>query len=126
MQPSASLTVSIANDPDDIGKAIVRALSEIPLEDFKDRVVAIKPNDTTATAKDQTACTQADTLRATIRFIKNLHPKQVIVTGGSGDKETDDVFQTMGYMKVIEEEGVEWFDHNRPPFTPVDLPFGPQ
>ena len=63
------------------------------LDDFRDKVVAIKPNDTTATANDKTACTQADTLRATIRFIKNLHPRQIVVTGGAGAMKTEDVFQ---------------------------------
>ena len=126
MKSDDSLTVAIAHDPDHIGKAISSALSNLALEDFKDRVVAIKPNDTTATAQDKTACTQADSLQATIRFIKSLHPKRIVVSGGAGEKETDEVFQTMGYMEVIENEGVEWFDHNKPPFVPVDLPFGPQ
>jgi uncharacterized protein (DUF362 family) len=126
MQPEIAQTVSIAHHPDRIEKAISQALGEIPLEDFKDRVVAIKPNDTTATDQDKTACTQADTLQATIRHIKNLHPRQIVVTGGSGKDPTEDVFRTMGYLSVIDEEGVEWFDHNRAPFTPVDLPFGPQ
>ena len=40
--------------------------------------------------------------------------------------ETDDVFKVMGYMEVIQSEGVEWFDHNKAPFVPVDLHFGPQ
>ena len=71
MKPENALTVSIAHDPNDIEKAITHALDEVALEDFKDRVVAIKPNDTTAKEKDKTACTQADALRATIRYIKN-------------------------------------------------------
>jgi uncharacterized protein (DUF362 family) len=70
-------------------------------------VVAIKPNDTTATAKDKTACTQADSLRATIRFIKTLNPRSIIVTGGAGATETEDVFRVMGYFDVISQEGVE-------------------
>jgi uncharacterized protein (DUF362 family) len=126
MKPQDSLTVSIAHDPHDIGKAVHRALSEVALEDFKDRVVAIKPNDTTATADDKTACTQADTLQAAIRFVKTLHPKQVVVTGGAGKEQTEDVFRLMGYLDVIESEGVEWFDHNQAPFVAVELPFGPQ
>jgi uncharacterized protein (DUF362 family) len=126
MRPNDALTVSIAHHPDDISKAITRALNEIALEDFKDRVVAIKPNDTTATDNNQAACTQADTLRATIQFIKMLHPKQIIVTGGSGKDQTEDVFRIMGYLEVIDDEGVEWFDHNKAPFVAVDLPFGPQ
>jgi uncharacterized protein (DUF362 family) len=126
MDPKTALTVAIAHDPKDIDRAMGQALAEIPLEDFKDRLVAIKPNDTTATARDKTACTQADTLRAAIRFVKGLHPRKIVVTGGSGEKETDEVFRTMGYLEVIEAEGVEWFDHNQAPFVPVDLPFGPQ
>src|SRR5947199_2535235 len=126
MNPDASLTVSIAHQPDNIEKAITQALSQVPLEDFRDRVVAIKPNDTTATDDDKTACTQADTLRATIRLIKMLHPKTIVVTGGAGAKETEDVFRVMGYLDVISQEGVEWFDHNKAPFVRVDLPFGPQ
>ena len=84
MSPDDSLTVSIANQPGDIEKAISKALGEIALDDFRDKVVAIKPNDTTATADDKTACTQADTLRATIRFVKNLHPKRSSSPGGRG------------------------------------------
>ncbi|MBV8232066.1 MAG: hypothetical protein JO329_18955 [Planctomycetaceae bacterium] len=62
MRPNDALTVSIAHNPDDISKAITRALTEIALEDFKDRVVAIKPNDTTATNNYQATCVQSDTL----------------------------------------------------------------
>src|SRR4051812_41371118 len=116
MKPDDSLTVSIANQPGDIEKAIFRALGELTLDDFHDKVVAIKPNETTASEDDKTACTQADTLRATIRCIKNLHPRSIVVTGGSGAKKTDEVAKILGYPEVIEAEGVEWFDHNQPPF----------
>jgi uncharacterized protein (DUF362 family) len=126
MNADASLTVSIANQPGDIDKAIQAALSEISLEDFRDKIVAIKPNDTSAKASDKTACTQADTLRATIRFAKGLHPKAIVVSGGAGNMETEDVFKILGYPEVIASEGVEWFDHNKAPFVAVDLTFGPQ
>jgi len=126
MNPDASLTVSIANRPGQIEKAIEEALGRIPLDDFQGQVVAIKPNDTTATPDDKTACTQADTLRATIRFVKTLKPKSIVVTGGAGAMETEQVFKVLGYPEVIEAEGVEWFDHNKAPFVPVDLTFGPQ
>ena len=36
------------------------------------------------------------------------------------------MFKVLGYLEVIESEGVEWFDHNKAPFVPVDLTFGPQ
>jgi uncharacterized protein (DUF362 family) len=126
MNADASLTVSIANRPGSIDKAIPEALVRISLEDFRDKIVAIKPDDTTATADDKTACTQADTLRATIQFVKTLHPKSIVVTGGAGKMETDEVFKNLGYPEVLESEGVEWFDHNKAPFVAVDLTFGPQ
>lgn len=126
MKPDDALTVSIAHDPRDIEKAITAALTEVALDDFRDKVVAIKPNDTTAKASDKTACTQADSLRATIRFVKNLHPARIVVSGGAGAMETGDVFQVLGFDEVIRSEGVEYFDHNKPPFVAVDLPFGPQ
>ena len=126
MKPDDSLTVSIAHNPRDIGKAIERALGEVALDDFRDKVVAIKPNETTASADDKTACTSAESLRATIRHIKNLHPKSIVVTGGSGAKKSDEVAKILGYPEVIESEGVEWFDHNQPPFEAVAVPFGPQ
>jgi uncharacterized protein (DUF362 family) len=71
MKPDEALTVSIAHDPNDIDRAISTALTEVALDDFKDKVVAIKPNDTTARPSDKTACTQADTLRATIPIKKS-------------------------------------------------------
>src|SRR5512147_2718968 len=108
MTPDQSLTVAVAYDRKDIEKAIASALGELALEDFKDKLVAIHPNDTTATAKDKTACTQVDSLRATIRSIKALRPKSIVITGGAGAMETADVFKVMGYMEVIESEGVEW------------------
>jgi len=126
MNAEQSLTVAIADRPGHIETAIQECLSGLALDDFKGKVVAIKPNDTTATEKDKTACTQADTLQSTIRFIKTLQPGRIVVSGGAGGMETDDVFKVMGYMDVLKAEDVEFFDHNRPPFKEVDLPFGPQ
>src|SRR4051812_26355943 len=105
MRPDDSLKVSIAHDPKNIEKAIERALGEIALDDFRDKVVAIKPNETPASEDDKTACTPADALRATIRHIKNLHPKTIVVTGGSGAKKTDEVAAILGYPEVIRSEG---------------------
>ncbi|MGP0064260.1 MAG: DUF362 domain-containing protein [Isosphaeraceae bacterium] len=126
MNADASLTVSIAHQPDNAERAITEALSRVALDDFRDRVVAIKPNDTSATDDDKTVCTQADSLRATILSITTLHPKSIMLTGGAGAKKTEDMFRVMGYLDVISQEGVEWFDHNQAPFEAVDLPFGPQ
>lgn len=93
---------------------------------FGGKHVAIKPNDTWADASDLTPCTQADTLEAVIRQVKRFNPAKITVTGGSGAAETDDVFRVLGLDKVIGKEGVEFFDHNRPPFESVRLGYGPQ
>ncbi|WP_165248346.1 DUF362 domain-containing protein [Paludisphaera soli] len=126
VHPDEDLIVAIADRPGDPDKGIAEALGHLDLDDFRDKVVCIKPNDTTAEPDDTKACTQADTLRATIRHIKTLRPKSIVVSGGSGAKKTPEVFKILGYDEVIAAEGVEFFDHNQPPFLEVDLPYGPQ
>ncbi len=58
-----------------IEQGIFRALDRLgelePL--FRGRHVAVKPNETLASDEDLTACTQADSLAAVIRYIGN-HP----------------------------------------------------
>jgi uncharacterized protein (DUF362 family) len=53
-------------------------------------------------------------------------PRELVVTGGSGAGETDEIFEIAGLMDVVREEGVEFFDHNRPPFDTVTLPYAPE
>jgi len=110
-----------------IALALQEALSHLELEELvRGRVVALKPNDTWASEDDTTAVTQPDTLRAVLRFLKTLQPKQLVVTGGSGAGQTEDVFRIGGLMQVLEEEDVEFFDHNRPPFREVLLAYSPE
>jgi uncharacterized protein (DUF362 family) len=112
---------------DQIEEAINEALSHLPLESLaRDKLVAVKPNDTWASVDDTTGVTQPDTLRAVLRQIKRFGPRQLVVTGGAGAAETDEVFRIAGLMDVVEEEGAEFFDHNRPPFTEVPLPYAPE
>jgi uncharacterized protein (DUF362 family) len=70
--------------------------------------------------------TQPDTLRAVLRRLKYFQPKHLVVSGGSGAAQTADVFRISGMMEVIEAEGVEFFDHNRPPFAEVALEYMPE
>jgi uncharacterized protein (DUF362 family) len=120
-------TVSIAYS-ESIGEAISSSLKLVPDLDnlFKGRHVAIKPNETWASEKDLSPCTQADTVRSVIRFVRQYSPGAITVSGGAGAAETDQVFRILGIDKVIAEEEVEYFDHNHPPFTPVKLDHGPQ
>lgn len=118
--------VAISQNRTDIASAIEDALSAIALEPLvSGKVVAIKPNDTWAAHNDTTGITQPDTLRAVLRIVKRFGPRELIVTGGSGAAETDDVFRIGGLMAAIEEEGATFVDHNRPPFVSVDLDYLP-
>jgi uncharacterized protein (DUF362 family) len=118
-------SVVITRDPDDIGRAIWGALQHIEIEPLiRGRLVAVKPNDTWASADNKRAVTQPDTLRAVIRYLKQFDPGELVVTGGSGAAETEDVFRIAGLMEVIKEERVTFFDHNRPPFE-VKLTYAP-
>ncbi len=120
-------TVVITQDREDIGRAIDEALAHLPLEELvRGQFVAVKANETWATADDTTAVTQADTLRAVLRAVKRYGPRELVVTGGAGAAETEDVFRYTGMLGVVREEGVELFDHNRPPFTKVDLEYAPE
>lgn len=110
---------------EDIEQGIPEALEHLKVDSLlKNKLVAIHPNDTWASADDKTAVTQPDSLRALIRYIKNFAPKEIIVTGGSGAGETDEIFRIAGLMEVIDSEQVQFFDHNRPPFEEVELDYG--
>jgi len=120
-------TVAITQDTEFIGQAIFDALEALDLEDlFTDRLVAIKPNDTAATPTNISGVTHADTLQATIRFVKQFNPRHIVVSGGAGASQTSDVFEWAGMMDVIRREGVEFFDHNHGPFQEIILESGPQ
>jgi uncharacterized protein (DUF362 family) len=109
-----------------IEEAIVQALAYFDLESLaRDKIVAVKPNETWASKEDLTAITQPDSLRAVLRYIKQFQPKELVVTGGAGAGETDHIFRLSGLMNVIKEEQAEFFDHNRPPFREVPLEYAP-
>ncbi len=116
-------TISISQD-DDIKRAIAESLEPLNIEDIvKNKVVAIKPNDTWASKEDTTAVTQGDSLRAVIQYIKKFMPARIIVSGGAGAAETEDVFRYSGMMEALLEEEAVFFDHNKPPFKDVNLQF---
>jgi uncharacterized protein (DUF362 family) len=108
----------------DIARSIDEALRLLDLRFLRGKRVAVKPNETWASKEDCTGVTQPDTLRAVLRHVKQHAPRELIVTGGAGSAETDEVFRIAGLMQVVEEEGAQFFDHNRGPFVPVDLDYG--
>src|SRR5262249_33957833 len=60
-----------------------------------------------------------------LRHLKRLRPRELVVSGGAGAAETEEVFRVAGLMEVVEQEGVTFFDHNRAPFTSVELEYDP-
>ncbi|HET8522119.1 MAG TPA: DUF362 domain-containing protein [Thermomicrobiales bacterium] len=119
--------VAITQNREDIEQGIADALAHVNLDPIvRGKLVAVKTNDTWASPEDTTGVTQPDTLRAVLRAVKRHGPRELIVTGGAGAAETDDVFRISGMMDVIDEEGATFFDHNRPPFTSVDLTYAPE
>src|SRR5207245_8604350 len=86
--------VVITLNRSDIGAAIDDALDAIALEPLvAGKRVAVKPNETWASKEDTTGITQPDTLRAVLRHVSRFGPRELIVTGGSGAAETDEVFR---------------------------------
>jgi uncharacterized protein (DUF362 family) len=116
--------IAITQHPDDPGRAVADALSMLDLEGLRDRQVAVKVNETWASPDDTTGVTQPDTLRAVLRALKDAGAGELLVTGGAGAAETEDVFRYAGLLQVLQEEEVPLFDHNRPPFTEVTLDYG--
>ncbi|HJQ80897.1 MAG TPA: DUF362 domain-containing protein, partial [Lacipirellulaceae bacterium] len=111
---------------ENIERAVQEALDAIDLHPLvRAKRVAVKPNETWASDDDKTGITQPDTLRAVLQAVKQFHPSELVVTGGAGAAETEDVFRIGGLMDVVESEGAEFFDHNRPPFEEVALEYGP-
>ncbi|MGA1876071.1 MAG: DUF362 domain-containing protein [bacterium] len=120
------MAVVVITRNEHIERAIYEALEHIRIDHLiRGKLVAVKPNDTWASPTDRSAVTQADTLRAVLRYVKQFDPGEIVVSGGAGAAETVDVFRLAGLMDVIEEEEVSFFDHNRPPFVSVDLSYAP-
>jgi uncharacterized protein (DUF362 family) len=112
---------------EDVAKAVPEALRHLDIEPLvRGKLVAVKPNETTASKDDKTGVTQPDTLRAVLRYIKQFEPREIVVTGGAGAGETDEIFQIVGLMDVVEQEGAAFFDHNRPPVQEVALTYAPE
>jgi uncharacterized protein (DUF362 family) len=110
-----------------IEQAITEALQHLELDVLiRGKRVAGKPNETWASAEDTTAVTQPDTLRTVLRYVQRFGPRELVVTGGAGAAETDEVFRPAGLMDVVVQEGATFFDHNRPPFTAVALEYKPE
>lgn len=120
-------SVAITQDLESIERAVSEALSHVPLAPLvAGKLVAVKPNETWASEDDLSGVTHADTLRAVLREVRRHDPREIVVTGGAGAAETEDVMRVSGMLDVVREEGAVFFDHNRRPFTEVALDYAPE
>src|SRR3989440_11145319 len=88
-----------------IEQAVADALRHLPVKSLvRGKRVAVKPNETWASADDTTGVTQPDTLRAVLREAKPHQPGELIVTGGAGAGRTDEIFRTARLMDVVEQQ----------------------
>jgi uncharacterized protein (DUF362 family) len=62
-----------------------------------------------------------DLLRKIIRYLKNFEPSRIVVAAGSGGARTQQVFEEIGFNKVIQDEGIEFVDLNYGPYTEISL-----
>src|SRR2546421_5794094 len=100
-----------------IEQAVADALRHLPLESLvRGKVVAVKPNETWASAEDTTGVTQPDTLRAVLQAVKQFQPRQLVVSGGFGAAATTGGLSVSRMMEVIEQGGGEIFLPNPPTF----------
>ena len=84
---------------------------------MRGKLVAVKPNETWAVAGGHDRRHPADTLRGGSAGAEALRARELVVSGGAGAAETEEVFRDAGLMDVIEQEG----DHLRPQPAAVRL-----
>lgn len=86
-----------------------------------DDVVVITPNWVQQKKPESAIVVGPESLRTVIRFVKRQNPKRVVVATGSGDKETSEIMNFVGFDKVIKDEGAEFIDLNHGPFSRILL-----
>ncbi|EMS73374.1 DUF362 domain-containing protein [Ruminiclostridium cellobioparum] len=84
-------------------------------------VVVITPNWVNKKQPDSATVVGPESLRQIIRMIKDRNPKRIVVATGTADGETKDVMDSVGFGKVISDEGVEFVDLNHGPFVRINL-----
>lgn len=106
-------------------KAVIEGLKLINAEKqiVKDDIVVIVPNFVNNKKPDPIdgVIVGDETLRAIIKWVKNLNPKRIVVASGSGGGNTLEVIKKVGYDKVIKKENVEFIDLNTGPYIEIEL-----
>jgi uncharacterized protein (DUF362 family) len=103
--------------------SLVKALDLLPMGEIikkGDRVV-ITPNWVKNKPPYTGTVVGPNTLQRLIRYIKGFHPAEIIIATGSGGDPTGTVMSSVGYDKIINEEGVRFIDLNYGPYTNLVL-----
>lgn len=62
-----------------------------------------------------------DLLGKIIRYVKNYDPSRIVVAAGSGGAPTQQVFEEIGFNRIIKDEQIEFIDLNYGPYTEITL-----
>ncbi len=62
-----------------------------------------------------------DLLRKVIRYAKKFNPSRIVVAAGSGGAPTQQVFEEIGFNRIIREEEIEFMDLNYGPYIELKL-----
>lgn len=114
--------VAITHNSDEAA-AIKQALEllQITSDIGNEDVVVITPNWVNNSQPGSAVVVGPESLRQIIRIFREKAPKRIVVATGTADGETKDVMDSVGFGKVIAEEGVEFIDLNHGPFTRIEL-----
>ncbi len=114
--------VAITHNSDEAA-AIKQAveLLQITSEVNNNDVVVITPNWVNNRQPNSATVVGPESLRQIIRIFKDRNPGRIVIATGTADGETKDVMDSVGFGKVISEEGVEFIDLNHGPFVRINL-----
>jgi len=104
-------------------QSIIEALELLPVNKIineGDKVV-ITPNWVKSKPAYTGTVVGPETLRELIQYVKRFNPREIIIATGSGGDDTLKVFETIGYDKIIRDEGVKFIDLNYGPYTELEL-----
>lgn len=103
--------------------SLIKALDLLPMGEIikkGDRVV-ITPNWVKNQPPSTATVVGPNTLQRLIRYINGFGPSKIIIAAGSGGDSTETVMKSVGYDKIINEEGAEFIDLNYGPYTDLVL-----
>lgn len=104
--------VKIENE--DVKEAIFHALDLInakALFNKPDLKILLKPNILLGKEPERAATTHPEVIRALVQWLKQFHPKKIIIGESSGTRRrgaTENAFRESGIEAVCEEEDIEW------------------